>query len=168
MAKLQSRVIEVGIRRVHLVSLAKAQRRLIQTVGLMILAYAFLVAAEWLDAPRRVYAIIGVMHLGLLLATVAQTYVVAVGAAMHRVPAALLAAPALIPIVGLVAVFIANLRATRLIEANGGIVGYFGVSKREMIRLAVSSCHRCGYDLRGLDTGVCPECGVNRSPAPVT
>ena len=38
-------------------------------------------------------------------------------------------------------------------------LGLMGVSGAEMLKLRVGCCLGCGYDLRGLPSPICPECG---------
>lgn len=45
-----------------------------------------------------------------------------------------------------------------LIAASAIILGA-SRSNRHIQRYAMSQCTRCGYDLRGTDGAICPECG---------
>ncbi|MFO0830693.1 MAG: hypothetical protein U0637_02505 [Phycisphaerales bacterium] len=55
--------------------------------------------------------------------------------------------------------------ATKLLKNNGVPAGLLGVSGPDMERLRASACAGCGYDLRGLSGGTCPECGAPVSRA---
>jgi hypothetical protein len=49
--------------------------------------------------------------------------------------------------------------------AAAGLVGWFLIDRpqdRTRERKAKGLCLRCGYDLRGNVSGVCPECGEDR------
>jgi predicted Zn-ribbon and HTH transcriptional regulator len=37
--------------------------------------------------------------------------------------------------------------------------------RRELLTLGIPVCQKCGYDLRGAESRVCPECGTDVSPA---
>lgn len=67
----------------------------------------------------------------------------------------------IIPIAGVILVIRAILTASEVLRDNGAKVGFFGVSPSELSRLRQYGCTGCGYDVRGLQGGVCPECGAN-------
>lgn len=50
-------------------------------------------------------------------------------------------------------------RVSRLLKKAGVRVGLFGASNEELRRLQTGVCFFCGYDMAGLPTSVCPECG---------
>lgn len=50
-------------------------------------------------------------------------------------------------------------RVTKRLARAGVRVGFLGVRKEEMQRLRSGVCFFCGYDMAGLPTSVCPECG---------
>ena len=50
-------------------------------------------------------------------------------------------------------------RAATLITIAGARVGLLGAGERELPRIAGGRCVRCDYDLRGIDSPSCPECG---------
>ena len=50
-------------------------------------------------------------------------------------------------------------RVSRLLKKAGVRVGLFGASNEELRRLQTGVCFHCGYDMAGLPTPVCPECG---------
>lgn len=43
--------------------------------------------------------------------------------------------------------------------AASTVVFFASRANRHMQRYAMSQCTRCGYDLRGTDGAICPECG---------
>jgi len=50
-------------------------------------------------------------------------------------------------------------RVSRLLKKAGVRVGLMGASNEELRRLQTGVCFHCGYDMAGLPTPVCPECG---------
>lgn len=50
-------------------------------------------------------------------------------------------------------------RVSRLLKKAGVRVGLMGASNEELRRLRTGDCFHCGYDMAGLPTPVCPECG---------
>jgi|GEM_PF-2350501 len=66
----------------------------------------------------------------------------------------------LIPLVNLLLLLSENGRATRRLKKAGLKVGLMGVPPEDLHRLKEGACNGCGYDLRGLDAQVCPECGL--------
>lgn len=68
----------------------------------------------------------------------------------------------LMPVAGIFLLAMTNQRATRLLRQHGARVGFMGVSKEDMNKLLLGACSGCGYDIRGLPSTVCPECGRAR------
>lgn len=52
-----------------------------------------------------------------------------------------------------------NERVTKGLANAGVRVGFLGAREEELRRLRSGVCLFCGYDLAGLPTPVCPECG---------
>lgn len=52
-----------------------------------------------------------------------------------------------------------NGRVTKALASAGVRVGFLGVREDELRRLRSGVCFFCGYDLQGLPSTVCPECG---------
>lgn len=52
-----------------------------------------------------------------------------------------------------------NMYVTKALARAGVRVGFLGASEEELRRLRSGVCLFCGYDLAGLPTAVCPECG---------
>lgn len=50
-------------------------------------------------------------------------------------------------------------RVSRLLRKAGVRVGFLGASNEELRRLQTGVCFHCGYDMAGLPTAMCPECG---------
>lgn len=60
--------------------------------------------------------------------------------------------------------------AAQALRRHGLPVGIFGVSEARLAVLPTDCCPKCWYDMQGLETNVCPECGVrmirrNKQPA---
>lgn len=75
-------------------------------------------------------------------------------------------------LIGVLPVLLADCAAvngsvTRGLTRAGVRVGFLGAGEAELRRLASGVCFFCGYDMSGLPTAVCPECGkesVLRTP----
>ncbi len=63
-------------------------------------------------------------------------------------------------LLGTLVLFVLHDRATRLLRANGCKVGRFGVSRDNVRSLHEGACGGCGYDIRAIQSGKCPECGT--------
>jgi hypothetical protein len=57
-----------------------------------------------------------------------------------------------------------NGRVTKALANAGVRVGFLGVREEELRRLRSGVCFFCGYDMAGLPTSVCPECGKQSVP----
>ncbi len=152
-------------RRVRLVAVAQTQRILI----LLVLASLILQAAM-ISVPRMLLpgGLAGVMSLLMIafyfltgLAAIVFTVRLAIVSGANKVLAFVMAPFMLVPCVGLLLLLSANAMATKVLRDNGAKVGFFGVSPSELSRLREYGCPGCGYDIRGLQGGVCPECGAN-------
>lgn len=67
-------------------------------------------------------------------------------------------------LIGVLPVLLADCAAvngsvTRTLRRAGARVGFLGAGEAELRRLASGVCFFCGYDMSGLPTAVCPECG---------
>lgn len=67
--------------------------------------------------------------------------------------------PGIIPIFILIDAVMVNGRVNYLLKNAGVRVGLMGASNDELRRLQTGVCFHCGYDMAGLPTPVCPECG---------
>lgn len=65
----------------------------------------------------------------------------------------------------LAAVFVTH-RMYKRVRATGVRVGLLGVREEQLMRFRSGICFFCGYDLSGLSTALCPECGKAISEAP--
>jgi hypothetical protein len=65
----------------------------------------------------------------------------------------------IVPLLNLIIMLIYNQRATSILRRHGVVVGFLGIRKEDWHKLVGGSCPACGYDVRGLPQGVCPECG---------
>lgn len=68
-------------------------------------------------------------------------------------------APALASITIIFDCVFVNGRVTKALANAGVRVGFLGVREEELRRLRSGVCLFCGYDLQGLPSPVCPECG---------
>jgi len=76
----------------------------------------------------------------------------------------------LAPCVNLLVLILVNMSATHQLRRVGIRVGFLGVDREELERvLNTDLCTRCGYNLTGNVTGICPECGgaIDRATPPV-
>lgn len=64
------------------------------------------------------------------------------------------------PCINLLLIIGLNHRAIAVLREAGLTVGFMGVKDEEVTRLlARFTCRKCGYNLTGNTSGVCPECG---------
>lgn len=68
-------------------------------------------------------------------------------------------AAAFVPLMVVIDCMFVNGRVTRAMKKAGVRVGFLGVREEELRRLRSGVCFHCGYDMAGLPTAVCPECG---------
>lgn len=54
---------------------------------------------------------------------------------------------------------IVGANAAKHLRLAGVRVGFLGVREEELRRLRSGVCFHCGYDMAGLPTPLCPECG---------
>ena len=74
----------------------------------------------------------------------------------------------LVPVVNWVVVVMLSHWATIELRDAGIRVGFLGATRRDVDRMtSANRCRTCGYDLRGLTSSRCPECGVAFTPAVV-
>ena len=171
------RIVTVGGKRLNLVRIAGAQRLLINMFGLLTLVnFAILFSGTVVrGAGSSVQAVFTIFV--LLLNLVAVVGVIIASARLAKATGSNLFLAiiggllTLVPILGLLLLLAANARATRVLKRHGVPVGFLGVSKAQVARLREGACKSCGYDIRGLKAGVCPECGAalsNPVELPVT
>lgn len=65
----------------------------------------------------------------------------------------------LVPLLNLGVVLLLNLRASKILQQAGVPAPLTGVCAKDLARLKpASSCPGCGYSVRGVASGRCPEC----------
>ncbi len=79
----------------------------------------------------------------------------------HRGWAILAGLGSLNALIGLIFLCWANSRATVTLRDAGCRVGILGMSDADIRNLVDGACRVCGYDLRGIPTSKCPECGTD-------
>jgi hypothetical protein len=159
-------------RRVRLVAVAQTQRVLILLVGLTIAVqtayftmYGVLMGLGPVGSP--IWDGLKVAAALCALASIVFCIRLAIVSGANKIIAFMVAPLMLLPIIGILLLFRANAMATKVLRDNGARVGFLGVPPGEMSRLRQYGCTGCGYDIRGLQGGVCPECGANVAPAGV-
>ena len=160
-----TRTTFVNGKRIYLVKVANAQRVLIYLVLGMILVncggplamQSFSGGAPLGLAP---FAVLGVVQLAIALCAIVQTVRMSIAAGSNPIIAGVCGAFMIVPLLGLILLLLANIRASALLRANGVRVGLLGVPPAEMQKLVIGACPSCGYDIRGLLSPQCPECGT--------
>jgi uncharacterized membrane protein len=160
-----TRTAFVNGKRVYLVKVARAQRVLIYLV--LGVALCYLGAIMSLSTLARssgwntmmILTTLVLAAAALAICGIVQTVRLATAAGESVVIAALVGVGMLFPIMGAVLLLLINGRATGLLKSNGVSVGLMGVSEAEMRKLIIGACPTCGYDIRGLQSPQCPECG---------
>jgi len=107
---------------------------------------------------------IGVYIVGLVLVMVC---VISLASALDVgvVASVFLALLCLFPPAGLIVILLLSKRAAMELRDAGIPVGFLGARKADVEVIAtVNRCRTCGYDLRGLTSPRCPECGVAFTP----
>jgi hypothetical protein len=66
-----------------------------------------------------------------------------------------------IPWISFLVLLLVNGRATQRLRKAGLKVGFMGVDDKQVVlKLGRDLCRKCGYNLTGNVSGVCPECGT--------
>lgn len=171
MDDMYSKTVQSGGKRIYLVKVARAQRMLILLVLGALCAYGLLmsmrmVSPQLASGPGAlvVFTIIALLYLGICIAAVVQTVRLSIASGGNVVLAVVMGVFMIVPCLGLLLMLVANQRATTLLKQAGVNVGFMGVAADEMGKLIEGACAKCGYDLRGLAGGVCPECGAPLTP----
>jgi hypothetical protein len=165
-----SREVLVGKnRRVNLVRLAHAQRRLLRLVLAMVALYPLAIVIPSFFPYREVlyfvFPLLGLIALVIAVLIILQTVRLAIASGRNPTIAAIAGFLMLVPLLGLILVASADSRASNILRKNGARVGFLGVSESEMLKLTLGYCRNCGYPLAGLTADRCPECGEVRSAA---
>lgn len=144
---------------------ARAQRRLLYCVGLMILVQ--IASALLYSVPARLSVVEPLDALvscsGLILSVVALVFAVQLMAATgtHILLRILLIVLLFAPCINLIVLLGINHRATKLLRRVGVRVGLLGARDEDVIRhISTLHCRTCGYSLIGNISGICPECGT--------
>ena len=147
---------------------ADRQRILIWVVLLnLILQFAIMVKANL--ASPAIFVICWLMLLCTLIATFVSVLRLAAALGWNIVALIALAPLCLVPLVNLLLMLLLNSRATTLLRAAGIRVGFLGARKSDVHDIvSVGCCRQCGYDLTGLTSGRCPECGLVFAPQAAT
>lgn len=155
-------------RRVNLVRLAKSQRWLILAILARLVLEAMMWAFVWGGGggPAQQFGALGIIALWMA-ANIATIALVANMARAYGFNWFMSVAGALVTVlgcIGLVVLVLLNQRVITTLQKAGVKVGFFGVNAREMNKLRLGVCGGCGYDIRGLTGGTCPECGAVLAP----
>lgn len=153
-----------GGRRVNLVKLAESQRHLLYAFGayvlLVLLPQVFLASAALPPAAARAILIATMLGAAATaIAIVVLTSRMAIAYGHHVIVGVLVGVALVIPCAGFLLLVLLNGRVTATLQRASVKVGLLGVNAREMDKLRIGICGGCGYDLRGLGSAVCPECG---------
>lgn len=152
---------------IELRRIADRHRTLMRVFALFVLAQ-LMFAIELGPVTAILYPIIAVICLILLVLLMVS--VLSLTDALHFGAgfSVILTTFCLVPFVNLLIVIWLSRRATLDLRIAGIRVGFFGAKKHDVNLIAyVHRCRACGYDLRGLTSLKCPECGVAFS-APLT
>lgn len=145
-------------RRVNLVVLARCQRASLLVATICLLAWALLIVDALVSAPIAAQTLFRVG----MVSNIALSACVTRWAAAMRVPALALAFSALVslaPLVNLISVRVLDSDTRDLLHRAGVRPGLLGVNRADLNALHHGVCRACGYNLFGLTTDICPECG---------
>jgi len=145
---------------INLVKLAEAQRQLLWCILARVFVEIAAIGLGNLNSPYAAGAYV-LVWLILIVVTIVFIARMALAFGSHPVLAILGAIAVAIPCAGLIILLILNQRVTSTLQRVNVKVGLMGVSPAEMNKLRLGVCTTCGYDLRGLPSPVCPECGTD-------
>lgn len=148
------------IRGVEVGKLAAWQGRLIWSFACGFSITAF-VAMTWIGAPAWWYGRWLVFNLGLLPISALTNAMISRHARLGAVLTTLIVFGSIIPAISMLIPFALQLRCLRLYRALGINVGFgYQPDARAIEAAGAGYCRHCGYDLRGIASERCPECGV--------
>lgn len=156
-----------GKRVVKLLPLARAQRNVLVAIAMYFGLIALLAAGSAIRQSLGPQTMSGELVRYVLIAVSGGTMLLALlrvwqlgrrlGLSVQTSTMLLILVP--VPAIGLFVVFMLLKTSTDALRLAGCKVGLFGVPAAEMHRLIRGACMGCGYDLSGLETRTCPECG---------
>lgn len=162
--------------RERILEVAKGQRTLLRVIGLFLVSSAALMMS--LNASLDWVTFVAIpTTLGLLVLAEVANVALQVRARTYWVALVLtLALSAMViwfcfvvsgPVLGIFTAILlilfdcasVNGRVTKKLRGAGVRVRFLGVRKEELARMQSGVCFFCGYDMAGLPSPVCPECG---------
>ncbi|QQS07839.1 MAG: hypothetical protein IPK69_07395 [Phycisphaerales bacterium] len=168
MSQAGDRMVSAGWRgkqRISLRGVARGQRRLLLAFLAMVLMYigaialgagSIPVSAELFGVVRG-FLLVGLLGSGIVVIVLAAMLNIAMGRNIVMVVIGSLLM--VVPLIGLLLLVSTSSHATKLLKKHGVRVGLLGPSATEVERLVDGACDSCGYDVRGLTSERCPECG---------
>jgi hypothetical protein len=165
----EARTPALAPRRIDLPSIARAQRRLNELALCYFVLFACFgialladVGAMMSQSNAKLAVVIFVLTSWLIWAVAAIQIVRLLRLlGWHRGWAILAGVTSLNSLIGLIFLCWSNFRATVTLRDAGCKVGILGMSNENIRNLVDGACRVCGYDLRGIPTAQCPECGTH-------
>lgn len=137
------------------------RHRFLMRVALLLLLEQFLLILQTQFPMPEVAIVAGVIWVILVIVLMASVLSLATALHFGVLVALSLTILSLVPILNLLIVIWLARRATTEMRLAGIRVGFFGAEKSALDVIAYEHrCRSCGYDLRGLTSLKCPECGV--------
>lgn len=141
-------------------TLADRHRQLVRVFLFFLLEQLLLVILRYFPVPE-VAVVAAVMWVVLVVALMVSALSLAGALHFGVLISVLLTILCLVPLVNLFVVSWLARRAATELRLSGIRVGFFGAEKNALDIIAYEHrCRSCGYDLRGLTSLKCPECGV--------
>ncbi len=168
MSQAEDRMVSAGWRgkkRISLRGVARGQRRLLLAFLAMVLMYIGAIVFVNLRSsvtPDMAVVLRGFLSVGFVVSgVVVIVFAAMLNVAMGRniVMVVIGSLLMVVPLIGLLLLVSTSSHATKLLKKHGVKVGLLGPSASEVERLVDGACDSCGYDVRGLSSERCPECG---------